>query len=205
MSVTQSILFVLLIFTLTTGVYMAVSKYESNIMELEYYTDESHEIEDFNLTDQEGEMFSSADHDGKIWVVNYFFTSCPSICPKIMRNMQGLHDYIRSDEDILILSLTVDPKRDTPDRFMKYLDRFNINHETWKLLTGDKKLLYRLARKSFKISATEGAGDDEDFIHSENLVVIDPNGDIRAFVNGTGKDADDQIIDVIKKLKSDFK
>jgi len=118
-----------------------------------------------------------------------------------MKNMQGVHDVIRADEDIILLSLTVDPKRDTPERFMSYLSNFNVNHDTWHLLTGEKKDLYRLARKSFLVSATEGAGDEYDFIHSENIVVIDQEGKIRNFVNGTAENADQQILRTISKLK----
>ncbi len=185
-----------------TGVgYYALDYIDEKMYPLPVYGVEGHEIESFSFDNQLGTTFHSEQHKGKIWVVNYFFTSCPSICPKMMRNMQSVHDVVRSEEDIILLSLTVDPKRDTPEKFYNYLSNFNVDHSSWQLLTGDKKDLYRLARKSFLISATDGGGDEYDFIHSENIVVIDQNGKIRNFVNGTAEHADSQILRTISKLK----
>ena len=185
----------------TGASYYAVEYIEAKVYPLPVYGPEDHEIELFQLTNQKDELFNSSNHLDKIWVVNTFFTSCPSICPKMMRNMQSVHDIVRSEEDIVLISLTVDPKRDTPERFMTYLDNFNVNHSSWQLLTGEKSDLYRLARKSFLVSATDGAGDEYDFIHSENIVVVDQEGKIRNFVNGTAEDADEKILKTIKRLK----
>ena len=185
----------------TGASYYAVDYIETKVYPLPVYGPENHEIEDFSLYNQKTDIFNSANYQGKIWVVNTFFTSCPTICPKMMRNMQSVHDIVRQNDDIVLISLTVDPKRDTPERLMRYLDNFNVNHDNWHLLTGPKEDLYRLARKSFLISATDGAGDEYDFIHSENIVVLDQEGKIRSFINGTANDADDQIIKTIKRLK----
>src|SRR5690625_7416416 len=89
-----------------------------------------------------------------------------------MRNIQNTHNLLRNDDDVVTISLTVDPKRDTPERLMEYANKYNANHESWFLLTGDKKELYRHARRSFLMAASDGTGNDEDFIHSENIVKI---------------------------------
>ena len=182
--------------------YTIVEKIDSSINALPVYGEKNHQIESFSLTNQQGYTFESSAQADKIWVVHYFFTSCPTICPKMMKNMQQLHDLVRAEEDILLLSITVDPAHDTPERMRRYLNRYNVNHNSWQLLTGPKKKLYRLARKSFLVSATDGRGDDKDFIHSENIVVIDTNQKIRAIINGTADDADEQILSVIKRLKT---
>lgn len=197
----STIIFLATLMTATTVGYYTIDFLDKKVFPLPVYGEADHAIESFTLTNQKGEIFNSEAHKGKIWVVNYFFTICPSVCPKIMRNLQGVHDILRGEKDILLLSFTVDPERDTPEQLMKYLDNFNVNHASWQLLTGTKQDLYRLARRSFLISATEGNGDENDFIHSENIVVIDKEGKIRAMINGTAPDAEGQVLEVISKIK----
>lgn len=191
---------IIIIAFFTAASYYAVDLIENKIYPVPIYGSEGHVIESFQLTNQKGELFNSDDYSNKIWVVNTFFTSCPSICPKMMKNMQSVHDMVRSEKDIVLLSITVDPKRDTPERFQQYLENFNVDNASWFLLTGDKSDIYKLARKSFLISATDGAGDEFDFIHSENIVIIDKEGKIRNFVNGIAENADSQILKTINRL-----
>src|SRR5690625_2035273 len=172
---------------------------------LEILGPENHLVEDFVFTDQQEREFESEDHDGKIWIVNSFFSSCPIVCPKVMRNIQNTHNLLRNDDDVVTISLTVDPKRDTPERLMEYANKYNANHESWFLLTGDKKELYRHARRSFLMAASDGTGNDEDFIHSENIVIVDPDRHVRALINGTAKGADRDVMDAVRKLRKEFK
>lgn len=183
--------------------YGLVELYENNSA-LAVYGTEDHKVEEFNLVDQKDQTFLSRDHNGKIWIVNCFFTSCPIVCPKVMKNVQDVHDLLRNDESIVTISMTVDPKRDSPEKLFEYGQKYNANPKSWFLLTGEKMELYRLARKSFLLSASEGAGDSADFIHSENIVVVDPDHQIRAIINGTAKDADQSVLKAIKKLKREY-
>ena len=160
-----------------------------------------HTIPEFTFLNQDSIEVKSNNYEGKIWVANYFFTSCPTICPAMMRNMQLIQETYLDDDEIQIASFTVDPKRDTPSRFTKYADNINAISSKWQLLTGDKKDLYRLARRGFLISATEGDGGPTDFIHSENFVLIDKEGRIRFYYDGTDKDQVEQLIKDISKLK----
>lgn len=197
------LLFLLILGSLTFVSYKAVIIIDNKMNPLPIYGDENHSVPSFVFTNQLDQEFKSELHNEKIWVVNYFFTSCPSICPKMMKNIQEVHDIVRSNSDIILLSFTVDPKRDTPERFSSYLDNYNVDHSTWQLLTGDKKDLYRLARKSFLISATDGGGDEDDFIHSENIVILDKNKKVRSIINGIAPDADREILKVISRIKKE--
>lgn len=184
--------------------YGLVVVFENNTP-LPVYGNEGHVVDDFVLTDQQERTFPSDEHRGKIWIVNSFFASCPIVCPKVMKNIQEVHDLMRNDPTIVTLSLTVDPKRDTPERLFEYGRKYNANPDSWFLLTGDKKDLYRLARSEFLMSASDGAGDEGDFIHSENILVIDPEGRIRDIINGTDPGADQNILKSVKKLKTEYK
>lgn len=162
-----------------------------------------HRIHSFTMLDQDGYRVSEQIVDDKVAVVNFFFTSCPSICPKMMRNVQTIQDVYRNKPDVHILSFTVDPVRDTPTRLKTYADAYHIDKDHWHLLTGDKKEIYQLARNSFYLSASEGDGGQHDFIHSENLVLVDRQGRIRGYYDGTDKEAVDELISHIAKLKND--
>lgn len=167
--------------------------------------EENHIIQEFDFLDQDSVMISSENLKGKIWIVNYFFTSCPSVCPRMMANIKSVNDYIKQDEDIITLSFTVDPKRDDTKKLNEYASIFNIDSENWKLFTGKKRDLYALARYSFLLSATDGNGDESDFIHSENIVIVDVNGKIRNIVNGLDDESPKSILNSIRKLKKENK
>lgn len=197
-------LFFVILIGFTAVGYVLVEVFENNTP-LPVYGHENHRVNDFSLTDQQNKTFHSADHNGQIWIVNCFFSSCPIVCPKVMKNLQEVHDLLRKDDDIVTISMTVDPKRDTPERLLKYAHKYNANNDSWFLLTGDKKELYRLARKDFLLSASEGSGDEGDFIHSENIMIIDPDHRIRDIINGTGRQADQMVMETVKKLKKEYK
>ncbi|HLF65407.1 MAG TPA: SCO family protein [Saprospiraceae bacterium] len=160
-------------------------------------------IPPFELTSQDGGAFSSAVTAGKVTVTNFFFTSCPSICPRIMRNLQSVHELYRNDPDVMILSITVDPLRDTPERLLKYSENLNASTQQWRFLTGEKKGIYSLARHGYFLTASEGDGGEYDFIHSENIVLVDAIGQIRGYYNGLDAKSMNQLSEDIAKLKKD--
>ncbi|MFB6455770.1 SCO family protein [Chitinophaga sp. Hz27] len=156
-----------------------------------------HTIRDFHMTNQLGQKVSLKDLNDKVLVVDFFFTSCPSICPTLTKNLRLLQSaYVKNDTLLQILSFSVDPVRDSVDKLRKYAYDYKINPDNWWLLTGDKKEIYDLARHDFFVSVTEGDGGPDDFVHTEKIVLIDKNRNIRGYYNGL--DTND-----IKKLASD--
>tara|TARA_X000001036_G_C20641596_1_gene791326 strand:- start:593 stop:1252 length:660 start_codon:yes stop_codon:yes gene_type:complete len=149
--------------------------------------DEIHTIADFKFQNQKGNWITQGDLDGKIYVANFFFSICPNICPLMMGNLLKVQDTFKSNPNIKILSHTVMPWLDSVSRLRDYADFNGINAENWSLLTGEKKEIYELARNSY--FADEGFGksvtEDDDFLHTENLVLIDQNRRIRGVYNGT--------------------
>jgi protein SCO1 len=138
---------------------------------------------------------------GKITVVNFFFTSCPVICTKMMNNMKLVHDRFADDAAIKFVSVTVDPERDNHERLQWYIKKMQIDDEGWQLITGNKSKTYLLARNDFKLVAAD-ANANSDFIHSDKLVLLDASGNIRGYYSGLEKSAIDQLIIDIKKLKN---
>jgi len=198
------VVFFLILIGFTAVGYVLVEVFENNAP-LPVYGNEGHLVGEFSFTDQQNRLFESEKYNGKIWIVNSFFASCPIVCPKVMKNLQEVHDLMRNEESVVTISLTVDPKRDDPERLFEYARKYNANNDSWFLLTGDKKALYLVARKDFLMSASGGAGDENDFIHSENIMIIDPDHRIRDIINGTDPGADQNILNSVKKLRSEYK
>jgi protein SCO1/2 len=197
----KSLLFFIGVVLCTGLIYKGIAYFEATSTPLPVYGNEGHIVPEFEFTNQLGETISSEEIADQIWVVDFFFTSCPTICPKMTRNLQSVHDIIRNEEDIKILSFTVDPKRDTPERLKSYAEQYRANHDSWYFLTGDKTKLYRLGNKGFLISATEAPGDELDFIHSENIVLVDRGQKIRGYYKGTDPASMKALLNDINKLK----
>lgn len=163
-----------------------------------------HVIQDFKLINQDGQIVSTGNWKDKIVVADFFFSHCPSICPAMTNNLKKVQETFRkNDGDILINSFTVDPLRDSATHLKSYSMRMQIDNSNWHFITGDKKEIYRLARNSFMIVATDGDGGPEDFIHSEKLVLIDRHKRIRGYYKGTSDSETEQLINDIKKLKDE--
>lgn len=204
-------LYLLVVILLTAFVgYFLLTVYENKIeplpilgpvTQLDNGKGSYHEVPAFTFTDQNGASFQSDMLEGKIYVANFFFTSCPTICPQMSANLSLLRKRFNNDAGLEILSFTVDPERDTPERMKQYGKKFEADPAQWHFLTGDKKVLYKLARNGFFLSATEGDGGPYDFIHSENLVLIDSKGHIRGYYDGTKEGSVDLIANDIKKLR----
>ena len=154
----------------------------------------------FSFTDHLNRPFTNKDMNGKVFVVNYFFSTCPTICVDMVKNLKKVQDEFILDSDIRILSLTVDPETDSVGTLYRYAQDHEINSDKWLLLTGNKADLYNLARTGFLITATVGDGGPNDFIHSEKLVLVDKEGRLRGFYDGTSDEEIEQLKEDIKKL-----
>lgn len=205
-------LFVLLVFVVPLIAFAAINWLDSRFSDLPVLGPEKkesgrkvpHTISGFSLTNQEGQTITLDDWKGKIVVANFFFTHCPSICPAMVRQLLKVQKGYVNDPEVLISSFTVDPERDSVQQLKDFSSTMGIDKDKWQLLTGEKKDIYRLARNSFMIVATDGDGGPEDFIHSEKLVLIDKEKRIRGYYQGTDEKEVEQLILDIKKLKDEY-
>ena len=166
--------------------------------------DSFHKIRNFNLIDQKGKSFTEKDIENKISVVDFFFTSCPGICPKMTDNMEIIAKEFKKDNSVLILSHSVTPETDTALVLEEYGEKKNIDYNQWKLLTGTRDEIYNLGRKFYFIEEDLGeTREDDDFLHTENFVLLDKNKHIRGIYNGLDVTAINQLIKDIKILKEE--
>lgn len=163
-----------------------------------------HRVGEFSFENQNGKRITQEEVKGKVHVVEYFFTHCQSICPKMNVQMQRVHKAYKSNDDVKILSFTVDPENDTIQRMKWYADKHGATGNNWHFLTGSKEELYHLARTSYfvlKPAEARNLGDAAgDFIHTNNFVLIDRFGRIRGYYNGTDPKEVDQMINDIGLL-----
>ncbi len=144
-----------------------------------------HKVKPFKLTNQFGKQVGLEDLPGKIIIADFFFTSCPSICPTLTRNMKRLQDaFVKTDTIVRFVSFTVDPERDSAQRLKAYGDKFRINHDTWWMLTGPKKEIYDIALHEFKANIAQEEGVDTGFIHTDKLFLLDKDRVVRGWYNG---------------------
>jgi protein SCO1/2 len=163
-----------------------------------------HKIPPFQLVNQIGESFTEKDIDGKICVADFFFTTCPGICPKMTNSMADLQKEFLSDDTVLLLSHSVTPEKDNVLVLMQYATDKHVNFKKWKLLTGDKKEIYDLGRNSYFVEEDEGVKRNDDvFLHTENFVLIDKGRHIRGIYNGLDKSSIKSLINDIKMLEAE--
>ncbi len=163
-----------------------------------------HHIGAFRLTNQEGVTITEQTFRNKIYVTDFFFTFCPGICPKMTTNMLVLQDSFLADEDILLLSHSVTPTRDSVPVLKAYAERKGINSKKWHLATGDKTAIYNLGRTRYFVEEDLGLEKEEDaFLHTENFVLIDKNGFIRGIYNGLNNTAVQQLIKDVRTLQAE--
>ena len=163
-----------------------------------------HTIADFRLTNQNGNIITQRDYSGKIYVADFFFTTCPSICPMMTNNMAKLQAHILADNQVKLLSFSVTPEIDSVAQLKKYALEKGVNDRKWNLVTGDKKEIYSLARKSYFVVKEDGDGGPYDMIHTENFVLVDPDKRIRGYYDGTKSEDMDKIIEDIDLLKKEY-
>jgi protein SCO1 len=162
-----------------------------------------HTIGDFQLTNQYGESVSKEIVKNKIYVANFFFATCQSICPEMSTNLTDVQKAFEKDDSLLILSHSVNPMHDTVAVLFNYAGTYNALKNKWHLLTGDKKLIYDLAKTSYLVNALEDDGSPEGFLHSELFLLIDGKGRMRGMYDGTNKAEVTKLISDIKLLKKE--
>ena len=161
-----------------------------------------HTVPDFSFIDQNGNTVSEKTVEGKIYVVNFFFTSCPSICIDLTNNLKEVQSAFIDNENVLILSHSVDPKTDDIERLQKYVSINNINNEKWFLLTGPIENIIRMAQLGYFAIASVPNHNDNSLIHTENVILVDKNRKIRGIYNGTSLLETQYLIDDIHTLLS---
>ncbi|WP_400075996.1 SCO family protein [Winogradskyella sp. R77965] len=162
-----------------------------------------HKIADFSLINQNGETVTQDNYKDKIYVADFFFTTCQTICPVMTDHMYQIQKEIISDDDVMLLSHSVTPKIDSVAQLKKYAREKGVIDRKWNLVTGDKKQIYALARKSYLAVKTDGNGDQYDMIHTENFMLIDKKRQIRGFYDGTKSDDISKLLEDIKTLKDE--
>jgi protein SCO1/2 len=163
-----------------------------------------HKIGQFEFLDQTGNTFQSSQLNGKVYVAEYFFTTCGTICPIMNAQMQRVQEAMKNERNFAILSFTVDPEVDTVEQLNRYATAHNANPTQWHFLTGEKKNLYRLARRSFfvlKPAEVKNQGDvGSDFIHTNHFVLVDQQARIRGYYDGTNPKEVNALIHDAKRL-----
>jgi protein SCO1/2 len=158
-------------------------------------------ISNYLFTDQQERQVSLRSFPGKIEVVNFFFSRCPGVCPKMMSGLGRVTDKYAQDARVHFLSFSVDPKYDSPSRLAHYAEALGVDAKQWQLLTGDKRKIYRMARTGFHVDASEGDGGPDNFIHSDKIILVDNEGRIRGYYSGIVPSEMDKLINDIKKLQ----
>ena len=166
------------------------------------YVKKYHTIADFSLVNQNGKTVTQDTYNDKIYIADFFFTTCQTICPIMTDHMVILQNKLKHDPDVMLLSHTVTPKIDSVAQLKKYALKKGVLDTKWNLVTGDKKEIYELARKSYLAVKSYGDGGDYDMIHTENFILVDQKKRIRGYYDGTLEEDIELLlsdIDILKK------
>ncbi len=161
-----------------------------------------HRIADFSLLNQNGDTITQENYRDKIYVADFFFTTCPTICPIMTANLVEVQAALANDPEVLLLSHSVTPEIDSVAQLKKYAIEKGVNDAKWNLVTGDKKQIYELARKSYLAVQEDGDGGPFDMIHTENFILVDKQRRIRGFYDGTKEEEMDRLLSDIEILKN---
>jgi len=145
-----------------------------------------HSIAPFNVKDQDGNFVNNQTYSGKIYVADFFFTSCPGICPKLTKHFKMISDSFKNDSRVGLLSFSVTPDIDSVPRLKFYADKYKVPSSQWHLVTGNKNEIYKLARKSYFADKEPGfSTDSAEFLHTEHFILVDSHQHLRGIYNGT--------------------
>ncbi|GAA4233752.1 SCO family protein [Postechiella marina] len=203
-----SVIIVSLIYN-TLNVYQPLPVYQPAMVSTELvdstiqYKKKYHKIADFSLTNQNGKTVTQNDYKDKIYVADFFFTTCQTICPIMTNHMAEIQKEILNDDEVMLLSHSVTPKIDSVEQLKRYAIKKGVNDEKWNLVTGDKKEIYALARKSYLAVKDNGDGGPFDMVHTENFMLIDKKRQIRGFYDGTNANDIDKLLADIEILKQE--
>jgi protein SCO1 len=159
-----------------------------------------HEIPDFEYINQNGQLVAKKDVLGRVFVADFFFSTCPTICPKMTTQMKRLQVLTEDIDELHFLSFTINPKNDTPDVLLEYANQYGVDLKNWDFLTGDEAATHYLGVKGFLVHARADEDEPGGFAHSPSLVLIDRSGKIRGVYDGTNTDEVDQLNQDIRRL-----
>jgi protein SCO1/2 len=209
-------LILILILLVPSLAYLVLTTGKHNIKKLQYFGPKSlaangkdtiyHTIPAFSLIDQDGNPFGDKDLNNKIYVANFFFTSCPTICPKmqtLMKKIQDTDDFKKLN-DFKLVSFTVDPDNDTPEKLKEFSNLIKAEKNRWHFLTGNRDSIYDLAYKGFMVNAMEDKKADGGFLHSDIMLLIDKEKRVRGIYEGTSYKDVKRLIDEAKVLVAQY-
>ncbi|MCX2678884.1 SCO family protein [Galbibacter sp. EGI 63066] len=168
------------------------------------YVRKYHTISPFELVNQNGDTITESNYEDKIYVADFFFTTCLSICPIMTDNMVRLQEKLKDDQEVMFLSHSVTPEIDSVPRLKEYALEKGVIDSKWNMVTGDKKQIYELARKSYMAVKTIGDGGPFDMIHTENFILVDKKKRIRGFYDGTKEEDMEKLLHDIQVLKTEY-
>ena len=163
-----------------------------------------HTVGDFSFIDQDGKNVTPKNFAGTVYVTDFFFTTCHSICPIMSTQMERIAAHFKENNEVKFLSHTVDPEIDTVEQLKRYALKHNADAKQWMFVTGGKKELYGIARTGYLLNAEEGDGGPDDFIHTQNFALIDKDKRIRGFYDGTDSTQMNQLIKDIDLLLKEY-
>ncbi|RTY85159.1 SCO family protein [Flavobacterium sp. LS1P28] len=167
------------------------------------YKSKYHTIADFSFVNQNGKTITQKDYEGKIYVADFFFTTCGSICPKMTTNLSDIQKVFANDPKVKLLSHTVFPETDSVPVLKAYAKKYKVDASKWNLVTGDKKEIYEMARKSYLAVKLGEPSELYDMVHTENFVLVDTKKRVRGFYDGTNKEDMKRLIDDIHFLSAE--
>ncbi|MEQ1860599.1 MAG: SCO family protein [Chthoniobacteraceae bacterium] len=160
------------------------------------------QVPSFTLTERSGQPLTRADLAGNVWVADFFYTTCPGPCPMMTSRLVALQERLGTKDDVRLVSISLDPAKDTPEVLRQYAERFKAG-ANWLFCTGDKTAIYELVSKGFKLSAVEERNNPEPIIHSTKLVLVDRAGWVRGFYEGVGEDQNAKLAADIDRLRTE--
>lgn len=203
-----SIIIIAIIYN-TLNVYQPLPIYQPTMVSTELvdstiqHKKKHHKIANFSLTNQKGKTITQNTYKDKIYVADFFFTTCQTICPIMTDHMVEIQKEIIDDPDVMLLSHSVTPEIDNVAQLKRYAEKKGVNAKKWNLVTGDKKEIYKLARKSYLAVKDNGDGGPFDMVHTENFMLIDKKRQIRGFYDGTNAEDIDRLLEDIQILKEE--
>ncbi|MCC5932463.1 MAG: SCO family protein [Cyclobacteriaceae bacterium] len=163
-----------------------------------------HKIPDFAFLNQDSTWITHKSVANKIYVADFFFTSCPTICPVMKTQMLRVYEKFNDNTSVMLLSHTIDPEYDDVPLLHDYAERLGVSSNTWNFLTGDKEIIYEIGQKSYMVTAAEDSDEPGGYIHSGAFLLVDPERRIRGIYDGTKEKEVDRLIKDIPKLLSEY-
>ena len=195
-------LYVAVLFVVLFGIFYAVTymSMKKNLPPLPVLGNPGHKVGAFALVDQQGDTITQQVLNGKVSVIEYFYTTCTGICPRMNKNMAGIYETFKTTPGFQILSNTVDPATDSVPVLAKYAEQWDADPQVWKFLTGPKKVLFTTAVKEYLLNAADSVGVNGQYVHTQWFALVDQHRQIRGFYDGLKKTDLVKLKDDIRRL-----